>query len=265
MPSSRPIGVFDSGIGGLTVARAIRDQLPHEDIIYYGDTMHLPYGEKSPEAIQRYSREIAQFLLQRNVKLIVIACNSASATAYISTRDFVGDRATVINVIDPMCNLVAERFAGQKVGVIGTKATIGAGIYQEKLADKVGLSAMATPLMAAMIEEGFVDDAVSRAVLNSYLSRPEMQNLQALILGCTHYPMLQNQLEQWYQGKTEILNAASAVADTCLKTLMQNDQLNPYDKPGTTRFFVSDYTPFFEHIARFFFGEEIELEEAGKI
>jgi glutamate racemase len=262
MPSRQPIGIFDSGIGGLTVARALRKMMPRENLIYYGDTMHLPYGEKSPETIQRYSREIADFLLKKEVKLIVIACNSASATAFETTREFVGGRAGVLNVIDPMCDLVSQNYSGKRVGVIGTKATIGSGIYQHKLKDQVALSAMATPLLAAMIEEGFVGDHVSKTVLDAYLSRPPLKNLEALILGCTHYPMLQEDLNRYFENRTDVLDASEAVAKATQSYLETHDLKNPSSQPGDTRFYVSDYTEFFERMARFFFGAEIHLEEA---
>lgn len=261
MPSIQPIGVFDSGIGGLTVARSLRQAMPYEHIIYYGDTMHLPYGEKSPETIQRYSREIAGFLLNKGVKLVVIACNSASAAAYETTRDFVRDRAGVINVIDPMCRMVERNFPHRRVGVIGTKATIGSGIYQRKLSGKTELSAMATPLLASMIEEGFVANDVSRTVLDAYLSRPAMQNLDAIILGCTHYPLLREELQLRYGNNTRVLDASDAVAQETEAYLHTHDLLNTQKTLGTTRFYVSDYTPFFEKMARYFFGEEIHLEE----
>src|SRR5688572_28103728 len=153
---SQPIGVFDSGIGGLTVAHAIRNHLPNESMIYFGDTAHLPYGEKSEAAIQAYSVKIADVLLKKRCKVIVIACNSASSAAYELLREYVGKNVRIINVIDPMVQLVAESFAGKQVGLIGTKRTVQSGVYVRKINElnkNIKVHSLATPLLAPMIEE----------------------------------------------------------------------------------------------------------------
>src|SRR5690349_17045844 len=145
-----PIGVFDSGIGGLTVAHAIKKLLPGESLVYFGDTAHLPYGDKSEAAIQAYSIKIADVLLQSGCKVIVIACNSASSASYELLKEYVKREVTVINVIDPMVNLVTQQFGGKQVGLIGTKRTIGSGIYAKKLKENgsnVKLISLATPLL----------------------------------------------------------------------------------------------------------------------
>ena len=186
---TNPIGIFDSGIGGLTVAHAVKKLLPHEQIIYFGDTAHLPYGEKSTAALQAYSIKAVDFLLKHNCKIILFACNSASAAAFELIREYTATRAKVIDVIQPVVNYVATRFEGKNVGLIGTRQTINSNAYLQKInqTDKdVRLFSVATPLLASMIEEGFFNDTISKSVIAEYLSDESFQNIEGLILGCTH-------------------------------------------------------------------------------
>src|SRR5882672_11369906 len=160
----QPIGIFDSGIGGLTVAHAIKKMMPFENLIYFGDTAHLPYGDKSEAAIQAYSIKIADVLLKYNCKVIVIACNSASSSAYELLKEYVRKDVKVINVIDPMVNWVGENYHDCTIGLIGTKRTIQSGIYGEKIDDKkrgITLHSLPTPLLVPMIEEGFFNNKIS--------------------------------------------------------------------------------------------------------
>ncbi|MBZ0245527.1 MAG: glutamate racemase, partial [Cyclobacteriaceae bacterium] len=168
-----PIGIYDSGIGGLTVAHAITQLLPNEDIIYFGDTAHLPYGDKSEAAIQAYSIKIADVLLKKGCKVIVIACNSASSAAYELLKEYVRKDAHIINVIDPMVMHIAENFANTKIGLIGTKRTVMSGVYSQRLNEmnhSIKLESMATPLLAPMIEEGFFNNQISHEIISQYLS-----------------------------------------------------------------------------------------------
>ena len=188
-----PLGVFDSGVGGLTVASAIRHVLPDERIIYFGDLAHLPYGDKSSHAIQHYSVKIADFLLENHCKLILIACNTASAHAYEKVREHIGEQAIVLNVIDPVVEYVVNKGFTQ-IGIIGTKGTIQSGVYPLKIKQAsahANVFSLATPLLAPMIEEGFVYDDISNAIIRAYLSQqPQFAQLDCLILGCTHYPVV---------------------------------------------------------------------------
>ena len=173
--SLRPIGIYDSGIGGLTVAQAITKLMPGEDIIYFGDTAHLPYGDKSEAAIQAYSVKIAEVLLKQGCKVIVIACNSASSAAYELLKEYVRKDAHIINVIDPMVDYVARHYSNNKVGLIGTKRTIASGVYAARVADagkNISLKSLATPLLAPMIEEGFFNNQISHEIIAQYLSDP---------------------------------------------------------------------------------------------
>lgn len=256
-----PIGIFDSGIGGLTVANAIRRQLPNESLIYFGDTAHLPYGDKSPDAIKYYSIRIAEFLLGKGCKMIVIACNTASAIAYEAVRRNVGNRALVINVIDPVVEDIAARFQGGKVGVIGTKATIKSNAYAKKLhvIDKnIDVSSLATPLLAPMIEEGFFNNTISKTVIQSYLNRPKLKKIQVLVLACTHYPLIKPELESFYHGKVELLDTAEATAGAVKRYLTREHLLSSKKNPKQD-FFVSDHTKSFEESTRLFFGGKVKL------
>ena len=260
-PSS-PIGVFDSGIGGLTVAFAIKERLPQESLVYFGDTAHLPYGDKSEAAIQAYSIKIADVLLKKGCKVIVIACNSASSAAYELLKEYVPKDIAVISVIDPMAKLVLANFENKRVGLIGTKRTVQSGIYARKIEEgnkNIRLSSLATPLLVPMIEEGFVNNKISHDILESYLSDPALQNIDALILGCTHYPLIKSGISQFYPATVSILDSSEVVA-LALKEHLEKMKLLSRG-PAQYEFLVSDYTESFEASTRIFFQESVRLEK----
>jgi glutamate racemase len=261
---TRPIGMFDSGIGGLTVARAVSRLLPHEQLIYFGDTAHLPYGDKSTAAIQAYAVKICDLLLKQQCKVIMIACNSASAAAYELVREYVGSKARVLNVIDPIVAHVGKAYAGHAVGLIGTKQTVNSNVYKKKLDDLdagVQLHSLATPLLAPMIEEGFFNNSVSDNIIQNYLTNPALDSIKALVLACTHYPMIKEQITQFYEGKVEVLDASDAVATHAQAYLEEHNlAAQPGKKPPTHHFYVSDFTRSFEESTRIFFGREVHLE-----
>lgn len=262
MDKEKSIGIFDSGIGGLTVANAIRQQLPGENILYFGDTAHFPYGDKSTASIQAYSVKICDVLLKHNCKVILIACNSASSAAYRLVREYVGTRALAVDVISPVISYVGKHYIGKTVGLIGTKKTVGSNVYQkkiDKLEKNINLRAMATPLFAPMIEEGFFNSNISDTIINEYLSNPLLNGIEALILGCTHYPLIKKQIEEFYRGKVEVLDTSELVALYLKELLTKNELLNS-GTPVKHKFFVSDYTYSFVESARLFFGEEVNLE-----
>jgi len=261
--SEQPIGVFDSGVGGLTVASAIKQVLPGEKLIYFGDTAHLPYGDKSGETIINYSKHIADFLFQKNVKVVLIACNTASAFAYNELKQYLDDKILIVNVIDPVVNYVAEHYKETKIGVIGTKGTINSGMYEKKIVENdksIQVASLATPLFVPMIEEGFVYDDISNAIIRSYLSSNILNNIQSLILGCTHYPIIKNQIRKFFDFKVDVLDSANIVAQSLKAQLEKNNLLNNNNSPSNEDvFYVSDYTSYFEAIARMFFEERINL------
>ncbi|MEJ7778345.1 MAG: glutamate racemase [Daejeonella sp.] len=261
MGSSLPIGIFDSGIGGLTVANAIRKILPNEQLIYFGDTAHMPYGDKSPEAIKFYSLKIAKFLLDKKCKVIVIACNTASSHAYHELVHFLSDRVPIINVIDPVVDFMIQKSQNRKIGVIGTKSTIRSDIYAKKfkLANPgIQVSSLATPLLAPMIEEGFFNNNISKTVINSYLSSSKLKKIDSLILACTHYPLIKPEIASFYSGRIDIINTAEIVAEYVKERLSLLELLNN-EVAKKHQFFVSDYTPSFAKSTRLFFGEKINL------
>ncbi len=259
----QPIGIFDSGVGGLTVANAIKQILPGESLVYFGDTAHLPYGDKSAEAIRYYSGKITEFLLDHNAKVILVACNSASASAFDTLKEEFRERAPLIDVIDPVVDyLVSRNF--KKVGVIGTKRTISSGTYDAKIRERIPgtrLVSMATPLLVPMIEEGFIFDDISNAIIRTYLSNEALNGIEALILGCTHYPIIRNQISKFFNFNIEVVDSARIVSMVLRETLEKNNLLND---SGNVRdeFFISDYTPYFEKIAKMFFEGEINLRKA---
>lgn len=259
----RPVGIFDSGIGGLTVAHAIKNLLPSEDLIYFGDTAHLPYGDKSEAAIQVYSIKIADILLKKGCKVIVIACNSASSAAYELLREYVRKDTHIINVIDPMVELVTSQFKGSRVGLIGTKRTVQSGVYLRKIQEAnrdISLQSLATPLLAPMIEEGFFNNQISHEIIAQYLSDPVLENIEALILACTHYPLIKKEINKFYDGKMTILDSSEVVARALQKYLADEGLLNtPHE--AEHHFLVSDFTESFESSARMFFHQSVKLEK----
>ena len=259
----QPIGIFDSGVGGLTVAHAIKQILPGESLIYFGDTAHLPYGDKSAESIRYYSRRITQFLLEHNAKVVLVACNSASASAFDSLKNEFSEKTILIDVIDPVVDyLQTRRF--NKIGIIGTKRTISSGTYEKKIEEKspaTDVISLATPLLVPMIEEGFIFDDISNAIIRTYLSNDSLAGIQALILGCTHYPIIRNQISKFFNFNVEVIDSARIVSIILRDTLEKNNLLNVSGNVND-QFFISDYTTYFEKIARMFFEGEINLKKA---
>lgn len=261
---TQPIGIYDSGIGGLTVAHALVKHLPKENIIYFGDTAHLPYGDKSTAAIQAYSVKIAHMLLQQECKLILIACHSASATAFELMKEYVGSKATVINMIDPTVRLLKEQYNHKQVGLIGTRHTVNSHIYKKKLDDinaGITISAYATNLLASAIEE-FGNHQIIDALLNVYLSQASLQKIDALLLACTHYPVIKDRITAYYKAHNaavQIIDPSDIVVNAVKKHLEKYDLLNT-NGASNKHFYLSDYTETFATNAKLFFGEDISLE-----
>ncbi len=261
MDTSNAIGIFDSGIGGLTVARAVRQLLPQESIIYFGDTAHLPYGDKSTAALQAYAIKICNVLLQQNCKVILMACNSASVAAYDLVKEYVGSRAKVMNVIEPMINYIHDVYAGKSVGLIGTKQTILSNVYKKKV-DQLGagidLRSLATPLLVPMIEENFFKNSIRAEIIDAYLSREELKDIDALILGCTHYPLIKASIQKFYNTRVEVLDSSEIVASS-LKGMLEMHNLTNKSGKVLQQFYVSDFTQSFETSTQLFFGKHVQL------
>jgi len=256
-----PIGIFDSGIGGLTVANAVYRRFPNEKIIYFGDTAHLPYGDKSPETITEYCLEICHFLLDQKCKMIIIACNSASSVAYMEMLKMINGRAMLLNVIDPTVNSVIKENI-KKVGVIGTKATIRSSEYAKRINLKekdIEVHSLATPMLVPMIEEGYTDNNISELLISNYLSYPDFSGVEGLILACTHYPLVKESIDKFFKGKVKLFDSTDCTAEAAYSALEESGLLSDNEAPEH-RFYVSDYTESFEKATKLFFKKSIKLE-----
>jgi len=258
----RPIGIFDSGIGGLTVARAINDLLPNESLLYFGDTAHLPYGEKSPELIRRYSSRITQHLVESGCKAIVVACNSASSNAIESIVKAAGPNMPVIDMVTPVIRSISAEDGCQSVGLIGTRATIASGLYGEtmnQLNSNITLVSRATPLLASAIEEGFFNDSIPGAVLEAYFADDSFKNIDSMILGCTHYPLVRENVQALLPKGVNVIDSTKIIAQELKRVLTEN----AYPYTPEHKFQVSDLTENFRCSAHYFFGSDINLEEVS--
>ncbi len=258
----QPIGIFDSGVGGLTVAKEIKRLLPNEDLIYFGDTKHLPYGEKSKEAIIEYSTKITNFLLEQDCKAIVIACNTATANALNEVLQSVASRVPVIDVINPVAEKVAYEIHNN-VGVIATKATVSSGLYKKSIRKHnkfIKVDELATPLLVPAIEEGFKNHPITHAIIYNYLSNSKLKNIETLILGCTHYPLLIDEIKQYYGNRVRVIDSPNIVANHLKIILDKYNLLNDNNPKPNYRFYLSDLTKNFEKISKKFFGKTIDLE-----
>lgn len=261
--SSKSIGIFDSGIGGLTVANAISTLLPNEHLIYFGDSQHMPYGEKSPELIQQFAVKITNYLIEeKKCKAIVIACNTASAVAYNHLKLAYEGRIPIINVIDPMIELVVgAKF--KKLGIIATRGTVESNVYQDKLnrrASSQTYAILPTPLLASMIEENFIHDEISMTVISKYLSDPILSNIDALVLACTHYPLIADDISKFYDDKVKLLLSGPVVSEK-LKFILEKENLLSPKREAENEFIVSDLAKNFEKSAEKFYGTKIDLKE----
>ena len=208
-----PIGVFDSGVGGLTVAREISRQLPYENIVYFGDTARVPYGSKSQNTIIRFSEQIIRFLRTKQVKAIVIACNTASALALDAVKDEFD--LPIIGVVIPGARAAVEATTNGKVGVVGTEATVQSGMYTKVIQGmnpKIEVIEKACPLFVPLVEEGFKEHIVTKQIIEYYLESMRNTDIDAMILGCTHYPLLRSKIREYMGDRIQIVNPAYETA-----------------------------------------------------
>lgn len=247
-----PIGVFDSGVGGLTVAREIMRNLPKEDIVYFGDTARVPYGSKSKDNIIRYSRQIIHFLQTKGVKAIVIACNTASALALDAVKDEFN--IPIIGVVEPGARAALEVTVNKKIGVIGTEATVRSAMYEKiikEIAPEVSVIAKACPLFVPLVEEGFKRHQVTDEIIDFYLADLKESDIDALILGCTHYPLLRSKICEYVGDKMTLVNPAYETAMDLKRILKEMDMENPdiEGDHGSYSFYVSDAADKFKQFA----------------
>lgn len=260
--ASNPIGVFDSGIGGLTVLREITKILPNEDTIYLGDTARVPYGSKSKETVERYSFEVAGFLLKHNIKMLVAACNTASAYAVESLKQKLD--IPVIGVIEPGAKAALGATLSGKVGVIGTEGTIRSSAYCSAIKTidpKVSTFTKACPLFVPLVEEGWANDEVTRLVAERYLGELKNSGIDTLVLGCTHYPLLKDMISTVMGEKVRLIDSAESTADEVRRVLKEKGLLNETIRSARHRFFVTDSPERFLAVGRRFFGEGLEAAE----
>ncbi|OGP12864.1 MAG: glutamate racemase [Deltaproteobacteria bacterium RIFCSPLOWO2_02_FULL_50_16] len=259
------IGIFDSGLGGLTVFHEIALNLPGEALIYFGDTARVPYGIKSEETVTRYAFEIAHFLMKKNIKALIVACNTATAYALSALTD--SFKIPVIGVIEPGITRALEVTKNQHIGIIGTEGTIRSGAYHRGLQQKnpkVKVISQACPLLVPLVEEGWFEDLETEAIVRRYLAPLVAAGVDTLILGCTHYPLLKKVIQRVVGSRVVLVDSAQEVARTIQKTL-KNQMCDPQALPlPSHRFYVTDAPERFQSVGRRFLGGEA-LSEVEKI
>jgi glutamate racemase len=263
--SEKSIGVFDSGLGGLTVLKEIHRVLPAENLVYFGDTARVPYGNKSSATIIRYSREIAEFLIARDVKAIVVACNTASSYALDALRTMT--RIPVLGVIDPAVRSLTQK-AGKKstAGLIATKSTIASRAYDAALARYHGdqfLVSQACPLLVPVIEEGYAESPVADLILRDYLGPMVERGVEYLLLGCTHYPLIAQAILKLYPQLKLIDSAEETAAE--LQSLLADRGLLQAENAGRVDLYVSDMTESMQNLRELFFGASVDKFEMAQI
>ena len=255
----KPIGIFDSGIGGLTVVKQLMRLLPEEQLIYFGDTARIPYGTKSKRLIEQYALEDAAFLLQFDIKLLVVACNTASSLAMDVLRAKLD--IPVIGVVQPGAQAAVEMTANKTVGVIGTSATINSGSYMQEIAaldNRVTVLGQPCPLLVPLVEEGWLDEDVTILTLQKYFKDLLAKKIDTLILGCTHYPLLEKAIRQVVGSAVHLIDSGKETAKEVKRVLKQNGLLNlSGKKAGENKYFVSDIPVKFEEIGSRFLGRPL--------
>lgn len=256
--SAAPLGVFDSGVGGLTVVRALRHHLPGENIVYLGDTARVPYGNRSPETVIRYARACVGVLLQQGIKLLVVACNTATAHALPTLEKEL--QVPLIGVLDPGSRAAAAHTKRGRIGVIGTRGTISSGVYQAalaRLAPNAHILARACPMFVPLAEEGWLEGPIPTQIAETYLSDLRKIEVDSLLLACTHYPLLINTIQKVMGPEVTVVDSADATAQTVAAALERLGIKNPSQGRGTLLSLVTDAPQRFSETGRTFLGESI--------
>lgn len=241
MDHNSAIGVFDSGVGGLTVVREIMRQLPNENVVYFGDTARVPYGSKSKQTVLKYSRQIIRFLMTKNVKAIVVACNTASALALPELLNEIS--IPIIGVVRPGAKMAVSLTETKNIGVIGTEATVKSGIYTRyirQLAKEVTVVGKACPLFVPLVEEGLLEDRITDDMVDRYLSEMKTYNVDSLVLGCTHYPLITNAIKRYMGPDVKLINPAYETAKELKNMLREEEMLNQESSATSYEFYASD-------------------------
>jgi len=259
MSDTRPIGIFDSGVGGLTVFSEVEKTLPREEIVYFGDTARVPYGTKSKETVTKFSVENIEFLMKHNVKLVLVACNTASSLSLeFLKRCF---RVPIIGVIDPGAKNSVDRTRNNRIGVIGTSATISSGAYEKaikKISSKMAVFSQDCPLFVPLVEEGWSYKSVTFEVASTYLNSLKKKNIDTLILGCTHYPLLKNVIRKVMGNKVSLVDSAGEVAKEAKSVLDAGGLMNKKQGKKKHKFFVSDEPEHFIRLGERFLNRKMK-------
>lgn len=267
MQDNRPIGIFDSGVGGLTVAQAIADLLPGENLIYFGDTLHFPYGDKTPETLVRYGMEIASFLLDFDIKILVIACNTASAYCLRELSHKL--TIPVLGVIQPGVKKALEASPEGRIAILGTRGTIRSHSYQKailSLKPHAEICPIECPLLAPLVEENFIHHPATQLIVKTYLEVLKQKPTDCLLLGCTHFPLLKPIFIEAVGREISIVDSASSLAEELALLLKSMDLANRHHEGGTMTYFVSEDPQKFQKIGRLFLNKPItEVLEAAQV
>jgi glutamate racemase len=259
------IGIFDSGIGGLSVVKEILQLLPAYRVLYFGDTVRTPYGNRSRETIVKYSLEDAEFLLENGAKVIVVGCNSASAAAAEELRRRFSD-VPIIEVISPAARAAARATKNGRIGVIGTRATVGSGAYEKAIKEsnpQTKVFSASCPLLVPLVEEGWLKKPETKTIVKKYLSPLKVAQADTLIMGCTHYPFLEKTIQLKIGKKVKLIDPGREAALELKNLLENNPELErSLAKDDRHRFFASDPTPRFAELARRWLGRPVELSKA---
>lgn len=256
--NAKPIGVFDSGLGGLTVVRAIRRDLPEEAVVYFGDLAHLPYGTKSKTQIQRFSLENTEFLMEKGIKALVIACNSSSSAAFqVLRRRFA---IPMVSVVEPAVEESLEVTRSGRIGIIGTPATIESRVYEAALRRRrptVRAFSQSCPLFVPLVEEGWLNGGVAERVVEKYLGPLVRNRIDTLILGCTHYPILKEAIQSFVGPEVRLVDSAQPTVKRLQSILKKEDLLSKRKQPGKFEIYVSDLPRTFRSVGERFLGERL--------
>ena len=262
---SRPIGVFDSGIGGLTVVRALMERLPFESIVYFGDTARVPYGVKSPETITQYATQITQFLLKKDVKLLIIACNTMAAVAYQAVKNL--SPVPVLDVIEAGAHEAISETRTKIIGVIGTPATINSNAYARAIHQQdpnIRVFSQACPLFVPLVEEGWLNHHVTLLTAQEYLRPVLAEHIDTLVLGCTHYPLIKPLIREVTGPDIQLVDSAEAMAAITAQLLNETNSGNPARTPPEYRYYVTDVPYHFQTIGESFLGRTLSHVEVVK-
>ena len=257
-----PIGIFDSGVGGLTVFKEIISLLPHEDVIYLGDTARVPYGTRSPQTVVKYSQENTRFLIGQGIKVLVVACNTSSAVSLLTLKQ--EHALPIIGVIEPGARRASEVTENKRIGVIGTEGTVKSRAYEQTIKavdDQITVMSRACPLFVSLAEEGWVDNEVARLTAQGYLRPLREERIDTLVLGCTHYPLLEGVIREVMGDEVYLVNSAKETAKEVQQVLTEGRLAKAAKKDGSYRFYITDNRQRFIKVGERFLGRPLRTVE----